>query len=179
MKKMIALILVLVMSISLIACSNNSEVAPSEENQQEFTIEELKAITAVKAATDYFYDNLKDPESASILKLTVVAEPGEPQGYHMVKIEFNAANSMGGKERDELYIETNRGGLGDNSEYFSDNDAERILDQGDNARKYNECTNEGMEEIEVDVDTVMNHLDLTEDELYDLIWEKFDELGIE
>ena len=38
MKKMIALILVLVMSISLSACSNNSEVAPSEENQQEFTL---------------------------------------------------------------------------------------------------------------------------------------------
>lgn len=172
MKRLTALILALIMTSSLCACSggvgNNS-----------LSVEELKGIIAVKPVLNHLNDTLRDPESASILGVTVVNVPGDPQGYHMVKVEYNAANGMGGKERDTFYIETNRGGLGDNLEYFSDNYAERIVKQGNNFSKYNECIDGGMDEIEVDVDTVMNNLDLTEDELVDLVWEKYDELGIE
>lgn len=167
MKKLILLLLTLVMTISLCACGNSNNSSENTEEtikETELTVEELKAIIALKKANDYFYDMLEDPESLSILGLTVVAD-SEVEGYHMVKIEFSAANKVGGRVRDEIYIFTNRDEVTINTEYFSDNLIEREASKGENKEEYNKFVDDGMDEVKVDVDKVIDNLDLTEDEL--------------
>lgn len=189
MKKVLSLLLALAMLFSLCACGqdNNTMTTPANDSSEteteseaptepELTIEELKAIIATKALVEYADDTLRDPDSLSVLEITVVSST--PDGYHWVKIEYNANNGMGGKNRDKFYIETNGGAVTGSSEeeYFSDNDAVRMFRKGTNQGKYNEIVNGGAEEVEVDVDTVMNSLDLTDEELKNMIWKV---LGIE
>ena len=169
MKRMTAWILALIMTFTLCACGasgNGSAAGSGAEN--DLTMEELKSIIAVKYVVGYLEDTLSDPESLSILGITVVKEPDI--NYHIVRIDYNADNETGGKDRAGFYIETNNGGLGDNTEYFG-SEAEQIIRRGNNAEKYHAYIDDGMEETEVDVDTVMAHLDLTEDEVRDLVWE--------
>ena len=170
MKRMVAWILALLMVFSLCACgaSDNGYEASDNGAANNLTMEELKSIIAVKYVVEYLEDTLSDPESLSILGITVVKEPD--MNYHIVRIDYNADNETGGKDRNEFYIETNNGGLGDNTEYFG-TEAEQVIRRGNNAAKYDAYINDGMEEVEVDVDTVMAHLNLTEDELRDMVWE--------
>lgn len=182
MKKLTALLLALVMMLSLCACGqgNNTAADPADESSetevgQELTLEELKSIMALQRVLSYLDDTLRDPDSVSILGITAVSLPINPKGYYVVKIEYNAANGMGGKDRDEFYIELKRVDLGDNSEYFG-NEAERNIRSGNNRKKYNDSINEGGEEIEVDVNTVLENIDLTKDELKDMMLEILEEL---
>lgn len=175
MKRLIALLLTLIMALSLCACGgndsqntlNSSSETDSNSSENNLTLEELKSIIAVKRVMEYLNDTLRDPNSVSILEISAVKDPDSD--YHIVRIDYNADNGMGGKNRDDFYIETSNGGLGDNTEYFG-NDAEKNLRRGNNKTLYDKYISEGMEEVEIDIDTVMNNLDLTEDELRDMVW---------
>ena len=70
------------------------------------TIEELKAIIATKALVEYADDTLRDPDSLSVLEITVVSST--PDGYHWVKIEYNANNGMGGKIEINFFLKLNK-----------------------------------------------------------------------
>ena len=194
MKRKTAWLLALVLAVSLCACGQEESAEPESaqpeviepsademleaDDAQTLTLEELKAIIAVNQVVLPYLDGvLDDPESLSILEIDVVSVPGEPQGYHMVRVDYNAANSTGGRDRDELYVETSRGGTGDNSEYLGDT-ATQTIRRGNNRDRYDECVAEGVEEVSVDVDTVMRNLELSEDELYDMVWAQFDAMGI-
>lgn len=182
MKKALSLFLALVMCLSLAACGQGSSEQTEEQTEQALTLEELKAIIAInKVVYPYLNETLRNPESLSILGITVVDMPNEPDGYHMVKVEYNAENGMGGKNRDEMYVETNAGGASKNQnlEYLSDNDAERMWESGDNLKLYNESINAGGKEVDINIDTVLSNLDKTDDELFDLVQAILDEMEIE
>lgn len=164
MKKGLALMLALIMALSLCACGGTKESTPggSAQNAEEtktqsteFSWEEVCAVVSVNELLPYLEDTLRDPDSLDILSIEVVED--EEFSDHYVKIEYNAANGMGGKEREDAYFKVSGVSLSDNP---INNPMGAEYGFGDISDDYYDAVNSNMEVIEVDVDKVMNHLDM-------------------
>lgn len=94
--------------------------------ERNVTREEFKAVEALsKVALPYLEEALADPDSLDILAIKIAAAPDKPEGCHMVKIEYSSVNDMGEREKDALYIETEKDRIFGNEVAL---DVDRVID---------------------------------------------------
>lgn len=127
-----------------------------KEAQPEIPINYKKAISAVNKAKSDFKKYLNDPESLSILGVTIVNDPESITNTAIAKIDYNAANGFGGKVKNELYLYVF---CNDTEVYAGSINDIAINSQADRRREYNELISKGASEYEANIDFVFDNLD--------------------